>query len=294
MRCGIFRDRSEAGKHLLSLAVSLIIHAAVLGFLIVNFASVRLINMKTQVTNVILAPPLPGGLQLPKVGSMPSDLPPVEENYLDFLPVRRRPPIPAQPFGEPEPGPPAGAELAQGFRLDQAPPSKPDLPSGDRLRLPIPERRPGGTGGAFRTIAPRENVDLQTYLYSDSYGGLGSGLTGYAGVKPRRSGLRGGAYASAAVKGYDLSPWANGVAGLIQNKWAAPGTLLSDLNKTVEITVVILKNGRIFSAIIAEPSDDKNFDQSALEAVEESSPLPALPVDFPEASLEVSFVFTRQ
>jgi TonB family protein len=231
---------------------------------------------------------------MPKVSSMPGGLPPVEENYLDFLPVRRRPPIPAEPVGEPEPGPAVAGELAQAFRLDQAPPPKPDLPSADRLRLPIPDRRPEGTGGGFRTASRRETIDLQTYLYDDSYGGLGSSLTGYAGVKPRRSGLRGGAYASAAVKGYDLSPWANGVAGLIQNKWSVPGTLLPDWNKSVEITVTVLKNGRIFSAIIAEPSDDKSFDQSALEAVEESSPLPALPVDFPEASLEVSLVFTRR
>jgi TonB family protein len=137
-------------------------------------------------------------------------------------------------------------------------------------------------------------VEVERYLYSDAYGGLGSGLTGYGGFKPRRSGLRGGAYASAAVRGYDLSPWANSVAAVIQGRWAVPHLLTQTWSKTVEITVVILKNGRLFSAIISEPSDDRSFDRSALEAVEDSSPLPALPVDFPEASLEVSLVFSRQ
>jgi TonB family protein len=291
----IFPDRSEAAKHLFSLAVSLVVHVALLGFLIVHFAAVKLITFdKARVTDVILAPPLPPGLILPKVGSMPSDLPPIEPDYLDSIPVRRRPPSPEPSTAGTEATPAAGSELAQGFRLDQAPPPKTAAPSGDNLRLPIPNRRPGAAVGTFLATGPRENVAFQTYLYSDSYGGLGAGLSGYAGIRPRRSGLRGGAYASAAVKGYDLTPWANRVAALIQNKWAAPGTWHKERNKSVEITVVILKNGRIFSALIAEPSDDKTFDQSAMEAVEESGPLPSLPADFPEASLEVSLVFTRQ
>ena len=137
-------------------------------------------------------------------------------------------------------------------------------------------------------------MEIERYLYSDAYGGLGSGLTGYSGYKPRRLGLRGGSYASAAVKGYDLSPWAESVAAAIQDNWAVPNLLSQTWIKTVEITVVILKNGRLFSAVVTEPSDDRSFDKAALEAVEGSSPLPALPIDFPEASLEVSFVFSRQ
>jgi TonB family protein len=62
----------------------------------------------------------------------------------------------------------------------------------------------------------------------------------------------------------------------------------------VEIAVVILKNGEISSAAITGPSDDKSFDEIALEAVETSSPLPQLPADFPAASLEISFVFSIQ
>jgi TonB family protein len=294
MSHGVSKDRSEAAKHLFSLAVSLVVHAGVLGFLVVHFASVKLITFdKARVTDAILAPPLPPGLMLPKVGSMPSDLPPIEPDYLDSIPVRRRPPRAELTAMEAEAGSFAGSALAQGFRLDQSPP-KTDLPSGDKLRLPIPDRRLAAAPGASRAYGPRENVAFETYLYSDAYGGLGAGLTGYSGVKPRRSGLRGGAYASAAVKGYDLTPWANSVAAQIQDKWTVPGTWLKERNKSVEITVVILKNGRIFSAFIAEPSDDRNFDESALEAVKESGQLPALPIDFPEASLEVSLVFTRQ
>ncbi len=297
MNFGVFKDTREAGKHLLSLGLSLVVHAVVLGLLILHLGTVKIINLNQRITNVLITPPLPAGLRLPNVGPMPANLPPVEADYLDSIPVRRRPPLPPEPIpgtGDLETGPPAEAKLTGNFRLEPVPPPEPDVPSADRLRLPIPDRQGSVAGGAGGYASPARRLDAQRYLYSDAYGGLGSGLTGYAGYKPRRSGLRGGAYSSAAVKGYDLSPWANSVASVIQDKWAVPNLLTQVWSKTVEITVVILKSGRVFSAIVSEPSDDKNFDAAALEAVEGSSPLPALPVDFPEASLEVSFVFSRQ
>jgi TonB family protein len=297
MLIGLFEDKRDAGEHLFSLAVSLVVHAAVLGLLILYFGSVKIINLNQNITNVLIAPALPPGLQMPNVGPMPANLPPVDADYLDSIPVRRRPP--AAPIeivgsGGPETGPPVDPRLTQGFLLESAPPTRPDVPSADSLRLPIPDRIGEPAGGAGSYAARPGRVDVERYLYSDAYGGLGSGLAGYSGYKPRRSGLRGGAYASAAIKGYDLSPWAESVAAAIQNNWSVPNLLSQTWIKTVEITVVILKNGRLFSAVISEPSDDRSFDRAALEAVEESSPLPALPIDFPEASLEVSFVFSRQ
>ena len=297
MTIGVFEDKLEAGNHLLSLAISLVIHAVLLGVLVLYLGSVKIINLSQNITNVLIAPPLPAGLRLPNVGPMPANLPPVEPDYLDSIPVRRRPPAPPAQIpgtGELETGPPVEARLTQDFRLEQPPPPNMDVPSADRLRLPIPDRRGGVVGGAGGYVSPPRRVEVERYLYSDAYGGLGSGLAGYGGFKPRRSGLRGGAYASAAVKGYDLSPWANSIAAVIQGKWAVPHLLTQTWSKTVEITVVILKNGRLFSAVISEPSDDRSFDKSALEAVEDSSPLPALPVDFPEASLEASLEFSRQ
>ena len=296
MTPGLFDDGRDAGKHLLSLAVSLLIHAAILTLLVVYFGSVKIINFSPHLTDVLIAPPLPPGLRLPNVGPLPANLPPVDTDYLDSIPVRRRPPKPkdvAVGPGGPGSGPPADSWYAPGFRLESPLPPPRDVPSADSLRLVIPERagEPGGGGGA---AAPGGRIDVERYLYSDAYGGLGSGLAGYSGYKPRRSGLRGGSYASSAVKGYDLSPWAESVAAAVQNRWTVPNLLSATWEKTVEITVVILKNGRLFSAVVSEPSDDRSFDQAALGAIEESSPLPALPVDFPEASLEVSFVFSKQ
>jgi TonB family protein len=297
MIIGLFEDKREAGKHFFSLAVSLFINAAILGLMILYFGSVKIINLNPNITDVLIVPPLPPGLNLPNVGPMPANLPPVDSDYLDSIPVRRRPPGPPDEIigsGGIATGPPVEPKLTQGFRIELAPPPRPDVPSADSLRLPIPSRSAEPAGAAGSNAGRPGRVEVERYLYSDAYGGLGSGLTGYSGFKPRRMGLRGGAYASAAVKGYDLSPWAESVAAAIQDNWAVPNLLSQTWIKTVEITVVILKNGRLFSAVVTEPSDDRSFDKAALEAVEGSSPLPALPIDFPEASLEVAFVFSRQ
>jgi TonB family protein len=297
MAFGVSWNKSEIGKHLLSLAVSLVIHAGFLVILIFHFASVKIIDFKPQVTNVIIAPPPPGGLLLPRVGSMPNGLPPVESDFLDFLPQRvrpARPPAEIPSAGPLEAGPPVDEKFTRGFRLDRKSGEKPGQASGDRLRLPIPDRRAGPVGGVGGYVSPRRNVDLQRYLSSDSYVGLGSGLHGYAGGRSGKASLRGRASASSAVRNYDLSPWAKDVTAIIQNRWAITQIQSRSINQSVEIAVVILKTGEVSSAMIVEPSDDRSFDQSALEAIEGSSPLPALPGNFPATSLEISFVFTRQ
>lgn len=58
--------------------------------------------------------------------------------------------------------------------------------------------------------------------------------------------------------------------------------------------MVVLKSGSLSAVMIVAPSDDRLFDQSAQDAIEESLRLPPLPDDFPEPSLEISFVFSRQ
>jgi len=297
MTFGLFEDGREARKHLFSLAVSLVAHVAIIALLFVYFGSVKIINLNPNIATVLLAPPPPMGLQLPNVGPMPAGLPPVDDDYLDSIPVRRRPLPPPVEFvgqGGEGTGPPVEPRFTQGFRLEPPPERAPDVPSADSLRLPIParSREPGGGAGSYDS--PARPMDIERYLYSDAYGGLGSGLSGYSGYKPRRSGRRGGSFASPSVRSFDLAPWAASVTAAVQNNWNVPSLLSQTWGKTVEITAVILKNGRLFSAIVSEPSDDRSFDRAALEAVEESSPLPALPLAFPESSLEISFVFSRQ
>jgi hypothetical protein len=164
MTIGVFKGQLDLGKHLLSLAISLVVHAGVLGLLVMYLGSVKIINLSQNITNVLIAPPLPAGLRLPNVGPMPANLPAVELDYLDSIPVRRRPPLPpADVGGSLESGPPVGAGLTQGFQLEPIPPPKPDVPrfptdgaasaaALEAMSLPLPAWRSRGISTAMLMV----------------------------------------------------------------------------------------------------------------------------------------------
>lgn len=303
MRLNILKNKTELLKHGLSLLVSLIVHAALIYALAAHFVSVKIIDFGQQVTPVIIAPP--EKLQLPKFeGNLPGSPPGWEAEFPEFLTRRtlllREQTEISEEKGtveegqEPFAGPAINPNLTAGFRLDQVLPEKPDSASEKSLRFSLPQSVKTAAGSAAAKKSPPKDVDLKHYIYGNISGGRGSSLGVYSGRRPGRTSLRGRPSAPLPVKNYDLSPWARNVVELVQKNWAVPSTQAAGSSDTVEIAVVILKNGEISSAEIVGPSDNKSFDQAALEAVEASSPLPSLPDDFPAASLEISFVFSKQ
>jgi TonB family protein len=298
VRSRIFKNKSDLLKHVFSLAVSLAVHAAVIYVLAVHFVSVKIIDFGPRVTNVVIAPPPSGMLRLPGVGGLPGNLPVVDPDFQDFIPRRAR--APQAPASIPEeeaeffPRQPVDARLTSGFRLDQSAPEKSGPASGARLRLPIAERKGGVTGGVTGYIPPRRAGDLRRYLYSGQAGsgGASRGISSAGGL--RGTGPRGRPPVSPSVRASDLSPWARTVVELIQKKWVVPPAAVPKAVETVEISVVVLKTGALSAIVIVAPSDDRLFDQSARDAIEESLPFPPLPADFPEPSLGLFFVFSRQ
>jgi TonB family protein len=298
VRSGILKDKSGVLKHVISLAASIAVHAAILYLLAVHFVSVKFIDFGPPVTEVVIAPPPSGILRLPGVGGLPGNLPAVDLDFQDTIPRRPRAPLAPTPVPEEEAEfysrRPVDPRLTSGFRLDQGAPEKPGPASGAGLRLPIAERGGGVTGGAAGYIPPRRAGDLRRYLYSGqagtggAYGGVSSG--GGQG----RTGQRGRPQVSSSVKSYDLSPWARTVIELVQKKWTVPPAAGSKTDENVEISVVVLKSGGLSAIVVVTPSDDRLFNQSAQDAIEESLPFPPLPDDFPEPSLELYFVFSRQ
>jgi TonB family protein len=302
MKLNLLQDKSELLKHGLSLLASLVIHGVLIFFLAIFFVSVKILDFREQVTPAFIVPA--EKLHLPKIQG---NLPNTQDwgaQFPDLIPRRGRPG--REPAAVPEEEkttgevrePSAGAaiddKMTSGFRLDRVLPEKPGSTSDKGPRFSLPQGAViSPIPGAAKTSPPK-NVDLKQYLYGDlaGLGGLPSAI--YYGGGSGRTTLRGRAPASLPVKNYDLSPWARSVIGLIQKNWIIPSTLPPGPTDTVEIAVIILKTGEISSAEILAPSDSKSFDRAALEAVEVSSPLPALPDDFPAARLEISFVFTRQ
>jgi TonB family protein len=78
----------------------------------------------------------------------------------------------------------------------------------------------------------------------------------------------------------------------IQKNWLIPTATAEIVDQPVEITIVIEKNGKISSIKVKQSSNSETFDQSALNALRLSSPLPNLPRDFPNKNLEARFMFT--
>lgn len=302
MRLKILQNKPELLKHGLSLLASLVIHAALIYFLAVFFVSVKIIDFGTQVIPIVIAPP--EKLHLPKIeGNLPNP-PGWEAEFPEFLPrrtflLRERTTISEEKGAveegqEPFAGPVIDPKLISGFRLDQVLPENPDSAPDKSPRFSLPQGARPSPGSSAAMKSPPKSVDLRQYIYGGKRSGIGSSSGVYYGGKPGVTSRRGRSSAPLPVKNYDLSPWARNVVELIQKNWTIPSTQSAGSEDTVEIAVVILKNGEISSAEIIVPSDNKSFDQAALEAVEVSSPLPPLPDDFPAASLEISFVFSKQ
>ncbi|MGB7295123.1 MAG: energy transducer TonB [Candidatus Aminicenantales bacterium] len=302
MKALLLKDRRELSTHGLSLFVSLLIHAGMLYLLVTHFVSVRIIEFENPVTPVVIVPPPP--LELPETARNPSNLPEVIEGFPEFLPSRT---LPLKTAGPPppitsfeEPAAPSAVDMFEprftsGFRLDQSPPEKPGIISGDRLRLPIQQRMIGSKNDLVRPAAPPpKDVDWRKYLSVGSGGPRGY-LSGASPGRGRiRGSLRSGSTVSADIKKYNLSPWASQVVALIQRNWDIPATRPANPNAAIEITIVLMKSGQISALEVVASSDDPTFNQAARFAVELSSPFPPLPQDFPAASLEISFVFSVQ
>jgi TonB family protein len=138
----------------------------------------------------------------------------------------------------------------------------------------------------------RSDIDFTRYLFP------GTGISGTTGGGGRagRPGKKGaqafiGGAAPPNVQKYDFSPWANAVMNRIQKNWsiAAPGDFA--WKGEVGITVMIGKNGNLTLIEVIASSKIDALDQAAVRALELSLPFPALPVDFPNSSLEVYFIF---
>ena len=144
----------------------------------------------------------------------------------------------------------------------------------------------------------RSDIDFSKYFYPGIgvSGSAASGTGGGGGGRAGRPGRRGaqafiGGAGPSNVRKYDFSPWANAVMNRIQKNWsiAAAGDIA--WKGEVGITVVIGKNGNLTLIEVIASSKIDALDQAAVRALELSLPFPALPVDFPDSTLEVYFIF---
>ncbi len=101
----------------------------------------------------------------------------------------------------------------------------------------------------------------------------------------------GGADVPDNVRRFDFRPWANEAAARIQKNWSLLPYGGGSWKGEVGILIMIAKSGEILGAEIKVSSNVELLDQVALSALRTSSPLPPLPEDFPNSSLEMYLVF---
>ncbi|MGQ9673778.1 MAG: energy transducer TonB [Candidatus Aminicenantales bacterium] len=300
MNQSILKNKPGLLKHIFSFLASLVIHAVILYFMAAHFVSVKILDFKEQVTDIVIAPR--SKLEAPRIEGPLPEVPQNETDLLFGIPTRRRPTAPAEPVdmgrealsglpGEASSQQPQEPRFTEGFRLDSRTEAS-NLARPDRLRLTIPERQSPGSGitPIFRPSA--KATDLRRYVHS-GFSGVSGFAAGGGAKRPRSTPSQVRIIPRGFLK-VDLSPWARTAVELIQKNWNAPAPLASASGLAVEVAIVVLKNGEISTIEILTPSDDSEFNQAAREALEVSSPLPALPASFPAASLEVTLIFARQ
>ena len=194
------------------------------------------------------------------------------------------------------PGASPGAQ-ASGFRLVYRIGSVLDL--GKVKSDPIDElKRP-------ERYQARHDINFSKYirpnpLRPDAFppGGGGGGSAAAAAVAAKGGPIAavaatpaGGANVPDNVRRFDFRPWANEVASRIQKNWSLLPYGGGSWKGEVGVLILISKGGEILGAEIKVKSNIDLLDQVALSALRTSSPLPPLPADFPDSSLEMYLVF---
>ncbi len=242
----------------LSSAASLALHAALL--------SVFLIGSRF------------GPREMPGLG--PGDFTPVSlvgPEVLSPAPAKA-PAKPAPRETKPEPVKPVVPELKpekdEGIKLPDTPKKKPQKTPADSARAqapPAPSPPPAP--------APAAQGPAEAALAGVPEAVAGDGATVAAGVEGGEGG--GGGFGEFAY--YRIA---------MQNKIAANWSPAFVSGEAVCVVYFrIIRSGMVVGARVEEPSGIPYYDQTALRAVLESSPLPPLPAQFPDDAVGVHFRF---
>lgn len=140
----------------------------------------------------------------------------------------------------------------------------PSPPSGERVR------------GAIESIRSRL-TPAKTPPRGSPGGGAGSGAVG----------VRGGSNVLQQVR---LRSYYNRLWEHVHEHWTIPPSL-QGRDYTVIVSVAIDRGGRVLKSWVEESSGSDPFDQSALRALQRAQPLPPVPDEVPDDTLEVGFRF---
>jgi TonB family protein len=172
----------------------------------------------------------------------------------------------------------------------QAPPEPEPEPEGARLEGPEPpvEKPPERKTETKAAPEPRDEQPPREPS--------GGPAAAEAGPEEGLSGMAGSAAGGASVSALDLGDAAfawyrSAVTNALYSNWRRP--VLSGMVEPVEVRVAfeIMRDGTVRGLRLDEPSGVPTLDRSALRAVSDAAPLPALPSSLHEPYLPASIVF---
>jgi len=289
------RLRGRWLKRAISLVVSLAIHVAALVLLVAFYTPLKILDFNVYVRDVYIAPPRER-LFLPQVeaASDPPGSPEADASLPDsaYSGVER-------PIAPDET--PARAELILPERIEVPPHLR------EKLELrPPPEVRTELPSGLSFQLAPDRSPPRYSYhpdpasvtAPREVSGFIRPTLPRYSsdpGIDPNRAGRGERPAGSGAISNQvNIARWADQAVALIMENWLVPHLLLDQEEDEIEISVVIQKDGWIASTEVVTSARIPVLQAAALKALELSSPLPRLPRDFPNDSLEILLVFSRK
>jgi TonB family protein len=298
--------RLSSGSKAVVLLGAISFHALVLYYLFTAKYHYKILKLPAKVQQVKLVPPLPNGVPLNVApGTVRGAFTGGGQTATSL--ERGERPSPSADRTQPLPGDRPIAPSRAGSAAATAPsftlrvPVKPGP-------FPSKESQSGALLGDVRQkyIPAPKDLKLYSYTLTDIWGkrpAVDSGPD--AGESP--GGPLGSSYGlvrsstdskilyrgkdSLAGQGYNLSPWAQVLIGILQKNWLLPATDAAKAWGKVGITIVVEKSGALSTVRVVNSPNDQLLVRAALDAIQRSMPLPRLPEDFPGTRLEAFLLF---
>lgn len=172
-------------------------------------------------------------------------------------------------------------EILTRFRLDRtnetgfslAIPSEPGAKNREQAKTDAPQKEIKGLLYPFPAATnPRLSKILASYRLQDS-------------STPSTAPL------SVKMKGVDINPWAEEVLEKIGRNWLIHPFQYQEGKGVVGISLTIAESGEFIAVEVVKSSGNTSLDQSALNAIKMSNPLPGLPDAFPRTQLVIYIEF---
>ncbi len=289
------KTKREFLKRSVSLLVSLAAHVLVISLLVVFYAPIKILDFGGEVRDVFIAPPIQR-LFLPE-----QDQAPLPSDVDRTAAGPRQPGLPAVSIlKSPAPAPTAPelvlpdlnelpSRLAQDFNLRPDLETPSEMPPGLSFQL-APDR-----GLPAYEYTPRSDRLLPQGALDKYIQPMDLRLRSEQGKVPMPGTAHTVSVESRSGKGRaDITRWAEQSVARILANWFIPILMTDQQVDEIVIALTVQRDGWIASTEVLQSGRVPELQAAALKALELSVPLPRLPREFPEKSLEIQVVFARK